>query len=85
MRLYDLMPRPQRGATRYKGERVPVNLRVPPAIRDRLRMISKATGMSYADYLEELIRRDEVSDGGVPAWHPTAQSEPAQQKLDMTA
>jgi hypothetical protein len=41
--------------------------------------------MSYADYLEELILRDEVSDGGVPAWHPTAQSEPAQQKLDMTA
>lgn len=79
------MARPTSGVTRYKGERVPVQLMVSPAIRDRLRSIRSATGLSYADYVEELIRRDELSANAVPAWHPAAKNEPDQQKLEMTA
>ena len=79
------MARPTSGVTRYKGERVPVQLLVPPAIRERLRSIRTATGLSYADYVEELIRRDELNAYGVPIWHPSADAEPDQQQLDMSA
>jgi hypothetical protein len=79
------MARPTSGVTRYKGERVPVNVLVSPAIRERLRTIRSATGLSYADYVEELIRRDELTPNGIPAWHPAAEHEPDQQKLEMTA
>jgi hypothetical protein len=79
------MARPIRGATRYKGERVQVNVNVSPAIRDRLRSVCQETGLSYADYIEELIRRDELNAYGVPIWHPSADAEPDQQQLDMSA
>lgn len=83
--LDELMARPTSGVTRYKGERVPVQLMVAPAIRDRLRTIRGATGLSYADYVEELIRRDELSANGVPTWHPAAADEPDQQQLNLSA
>jgi hypothetical protein len=79
------MARPTSGVTRYKGERVPVQLMVAPEIRERLRSIRSATGLSYADYVEELIRRDELTAHSVPAWHPKAAEEPDQQQLDMSA
>lgn len=79
------MARPTSGVTRYKGERVPVQLLVAPEIRDRLRSIRSATGLSYADYVEQLIRRDELNAYSVPTWHPAATDEPDQQQLDMSA
>jgi hypothetical protein len=41
--------------------------------------------MTYADYMDELIRRDQLTAHGVPAWHPAAADEPDQQQLDMSA
>ncbi len=79
------MARPINGATRYKGERVQVNISVSPGTRERLRAVRNATGLAYADYVEELIRRDEINAYGVPAWHPAAEEKPEQQKLEMTA
>lgn len=79
------MGRPTRGATRYKGERAPVNVLLPTATRERLRSVCQATGLTYADYMEELIRRDELTASGVPVWHPAAAEEPDQQRLELSA
>jgi hypothetical protein len=47
---------------------VPLQGKVSPRIRDKARKAASAAGISMAQYLEQLVERDEVDQNGCPLW-----------------
>jgi hypothetical protein len=56
---------------RYRREKRPlvqVTVRVPPDTRERINEIATRLGITNAEYLEELVARDQLDPAGWPVW-----------------
>lgn len=52
----------------WKGPREPVQLKLPKPDKDLLATRAQLAGLSYSEYVIELLRRESVDEQGRPAW-----------------
>ena len=52
----------------WKGPREPVQLKLPKPDKELLATRARLAGLSYSEYVLELLRQESVDDSGRPTW-----------------
>lgn len=67
----------------WKGPREPVQLKLPKPEKDLLAARAQLAGLSYSEYVMELLRREPTDAAGRPLWVAPAPSESGELPLAM--
>ena len=67
----------------WKGPREPVQLKLPKAEKDLLSQRAQLAGLSYSEYVMELLRREPVDATGCPSWAARSESDSDELPLAM--
>lgn len=67
----------------WKGPREPVQLKLPKPEKDLLAARAQLAGLSYSEYVMDLLRREPVDETGRPLWAAPASDDKGELPLAM--